>query len=140
MQWSIATRAVSRSLCRVNFTKMWSLSPETPGQRHLSERSHESVTVSGVCNKEKTDMIFAARLAEVPLWGKKLITVNGEEVVLINDKGNIFACENYCPHQGSTMLAGIVKEGVISCPRHGWSYNLDSGACTNHPGYTLKTY
>ena len=85
-------------------------------------------------------MIFAAKFAEVPLWGKKLITVNGEEVVLINDKGTISACENYCPHQGSTMLAGIVKEGVISCPRHGWHYDLESGTCADHPGYTLKTY
>jgi nitrite reductase/ring-hydroxylating ferredoxin subunit len=39
-------------------------------------------------------MIFAAKLAEVPLWGKKLISINGTEVVLINNKGRIFACEN----------------------------------------------
>jgi nitrite reductase/ring-hydroxylating ferredoxin subunit len=38
------------------------------------------------------------------------------------------------------MLAGIVKEGVISCPRHGWHYDLAGGASTDHPGYTLKTY
>ncbi|MSM39081.1 MAG: Rieske 2Fe-2S domain-containing protein [Geobacter sp.] len=85
-------------------------------------------------------MQFAAKFAEVPLWSKKLITINGEEVVLINDKGTIFACENYCPHQGSTMLTGIVKEGVISCPRHGWHYDLTSGVSTDHPGYTLNTY
>ena len=48
---------------------------------------------------EKTDMDFAAKFAEVPLWGKKLITIDGEDVVLINDKGTISACENYSPHQ-----------------------------------------
>ncbi|BEH11155.1 MULTISPECIES: Rieske (2Fe-2S) protein [Geobacter] len=85
-------------------------------------------------------MQFAAKLAEVPLWGKKLVTVNGEEVVLINDNGTISACENYCPHQGSPMLGGIVRDGVISCPRHGWHYDLANGACTDHPGYTLKIY
>ncbi|KAA0888318.1 Rieske (2Fe-2S) protein [Oryzomonas rubra] len=85
-------------------------------------------------------MIFAAKLTEVPFWGKKLITIDGVEVVLTNDRGKIFACENECPHQGSPMLAGIVKEGVISCPRHGWHYDLTNGASTDHPGYTLKTY
>lgn len=85
-------------------------------------------------------MQFAAKLAEVPLWGKKLISINGIEVVLINDNGNISACESDCPHQGSPLLAGIVKEGFISCPRHGWNFDLASGACTNHTGYTLKTY
>lgn len=85
-------------------------------------------------------MHFAAKLTEVPLWGKKLVTVNGEEVVLINDKEEISACENECPHQGSPMLAGIVKDGVISCPRHGWHYDLSNGSCPDHPGYILKTY
>lgn len=85
-------------------------------------------------------MQFGAKLAEVPLWGKKLVTINGDEVVLINDKGKIYACENYCPHQGSQMQTGIVKDGVISCPRHGWHYDLVSGACIDHDGYTLKTY
>lgn len=85
-------------------------------------------------------MIFAAKLADVPLWGKKLITINGTEVVLLNDKGKIFACESECPHQGSPLLAGIVKEGNICCPRHGWHFDLTGGTCTDHPGYTLKTY
>ena len=85
-------------------------------------------------------MQFAAKLAEVPLWGKKLITINGIEVVLINDKGKISACESECPHQGSPLQAGIVKEGIISCPRHGWRFNLASGACADHPDFTLKTY
>jgi len=85
-------------------------------------------------------MQFVAKIAEVPLWGKKVVTVNGIDVVLINDKGKIFACDNECPHQGSPMKAGIVKDGVISCPRHGWHFNLVDGASTDHPGFTLKTY
>lgn len=85
-------------------------------------------------------MVFAAKFAEVPRFGKKLIQMEGTEIVLINNGGSIYACENYCPHQGSPMLGGIVKEGVISCPRHGWHYDLANGSCTDHPGYTLKTY
>lgn len=85
-------------------------------------------------------MVFAAKFAEVPLFGKKLVQVEGTEVVLINNGGTIHACENYCPHQGSPMLGGIVKEVVISCPRHGWHYDLKSGECLDHPGYTLKIF
>ena len=85
-------------------------------------------------------MQFSAKLAEVPLWGKKLVTINGNEAVLINDSGKIYACENYCPHQGSQMQGGIVRDGLIACPRHGWHYGLTNGVSTDHPGYTLKTY
>lgn len=85
-------------------------------------------------------MIFAAKLSEVPNFGKKVVTVNGQEILLINIKGEIFACENECPHQGAPLQAGIVKEGHISCPRHGYRFNLKSGACLDFPEHTLKIY
>lgn len=85
-------------------------------------------------------MIFAAKLAEVPNFGKKVVTVNGQELLLINIKGEIFACENECPHQGSPMQAGIVKDGHLSCPRHGYRFNLKSGSCLDNPGFTLKLF
>ena len=85
-------------------------------------------------------MIFAAKLAEVPNFGKKVVTVNGLELVLINIKGEIFACENECPHQGSPMHAGIVKDGHLSCPRHGYRFNLKNGSCLDNPDFTLKVF
>lgn len=81
-----------------------------------------------------------AKLVEIPPGGKKLVNINELEVVLINDWGNYFACENYCPHQGSTMLGGIVKKGVISCQRHGWRFDLTTGICAEHPGDVLLVF
>lgn len=86
-------------------------------------------------------MEFAAKKADVPNFGKKLVTVNGQEVLLINLKGEIYACENECPHQGSPLQAAVVKDGpTLSCPRHGYKFNLKSGACQDFPEYTLKVY
>ncbi len=86
-------------------------------------------------------MEFAAKKADVPNFGKKLVTVNGQEVLLINLKGEIYACENECPHQGSPLQAAVVKDGpTLSCPRHGYKFNLKTGACQDFPEYTLKVY
>lgn len=86
-------------------------------------------------------MQYACKVAEIPNWGKKVVTVNGQEVLLVNVKGALYACENECPHQGSPLNGGIVKEGpFLSCPRHGYRFNLQSGACSDYPEYTLKTY
>jgi len=85
-------------------------------------------------------MIFAAKVSEVPNFGKKVVTVNGQELLLINIKGEIFACENECPHQGSPMQAGIVKDGRLSCPRHGYRFDLKTGDCLDNPAYTLKIF
>lgn len=85
-------------------------------------------------------MTPVAKVSEVPNFGKKVVSVAGQEILLINIKGTIYACENECPHQGSPMQAGVVKEGSISCPRHGYRFNLGTGACSDHPEFTLKTY
>jgi nitrite reductase (NADH) small subunit len=85
-------------------------------------------------------MFVAAKTNEVPNFGKKVVTVSGQEVLLINIKGSIFAVENECPHQGSPLSSAIVKDGYISCPRHGYRFSLADGRCSDHPEFTLKTY
>lgn len=81
-----------------------------------------------------------ARISEVPNMGKKLISVSGREVMLVNVKGVIHACENECPHQGSPLAAAIIKDGYISCPRHGYRFSLIDGSCAEHPDFVLKIF
>jgi nitrite reductase/ring-hydroxylating ferredoxin subunit len=85
-------------------------------------------------------MIFAAKVSEIPNFGKKVVSVNGQDVLLTNIKGEIFASENECPHQGSPMQAGIVKDGHLSCPRHGYRFDLKSGKCLDNPAFSLKIF
>jgi nitrite reductase/ring-hydroxylating ferredoxin subunit len=86
-------------------------------------------------------MHFAAKVSEVPAWGKKVVTVNGQEVLLVNAKGTIYACEPECPHQGAHLSGALVKDADhLSCQRHGYRFNLQTGACADFPEYTLKVY
>jgi nitrite reductase (NADH) small subunit len=85
-------------------------------------------------------MIPVAKISEVPNFGKKVISVSGQELLLVNLKGTIHALENECPHQGSPLTAAIVKDGYISCPRHGYRFNLTDGKCADHPEFTLRTF
>lgn len=85
-------------------------------------------------------MTVVAKIVEVPNFGKKLVSISGKEILLINIKGFIYACENECPHQGSPMSAAVIKDGFISCPRHGYRFNLADGSCAEHPDFILKTY
>ena len=85
-------------------------------------------------------MTFAAKTSEVPNFGKKVVTVANREILLVNVKGTIYACENECPHQGAQMTASIVKDGTISCPRHGYRFSLVDGSCAEHPEFVLKMF
>jgi len=86
-------------------------------------------------------MVFAAKVSEVPDWGKKLVQVEGQAILLVKSKGVLYACESECPHQGAPMAGALLKEaGSISCPRHGYRFDLVSGKCKEHPECTLRTY
>ena len=86
-------------------------------------------------------MNFAAKLSELPPWSKKVVTVNGQDVLLVNVKGEVFACETECPHQGAPLSAALLKEAEhLTCARHGWHFNLRTGACREFPDYHLKVY
>ena len=85
-------------------------------------------------------MTPVAKTSEVPNFGKKLVSVSGVDILLINIKGVIYACENECPHQGSPLSAAVVKENTLSCPRHGYRFNLVDGNCADHPEFILKIY
>jgi nitrite reductase (NADH) small subunit len=85
-------------------------------------------------------MPIVAKLADVPNFGKKVVSVNGQELLLVNLKGTIYALENECPHQGSPLTAGIVKDEAISCPRHGYHFALATGVCREYAEYQLRTF
>ena len=85
-------------------------------------------------------MTAVAKINEVPNFGTKVVSVAGREILLVNIKGTIHACENECPHQGSPLNAAVVKDGTISCPRHGYRFNLSDGECSDHPDFTLAIY
>ncbi len=85
-------------------------------------------------------MVVVAKISDVPNFGKKVVSVSGKEIVLVNVKGTIYAVENECPHQGSPMNAAVVKDGSISCPRHGYRFSLTDGTCAEHPECTLVTF
>jgi len=85
-------------------------------------------------------MIPVAKVSEVPNFGKKVISVSDREILLVNIKGAVFACENECPHQASPLTAAVVKDDYIACPRHGYRFNLADGRCMDHPEFTLKTF
>jgi nitrite reductase (NADH) small subunit len=85
-------------------------------------------------------MAIVAKISEVPNFGKKVVSVSGRDILLVNIKGTIYAVENECPHQGSPLSAAVVKDGYLSCPRHGYRFSLTDGKCAEHPEFVLATF
>jgi len=49
-----------------------------------------------------------------------------------------YAMEVDCKHQNANLLTRPCKGEVVECSRHGWKYNLRTGACLNQPWARLR--
>ena len=52
--------------------------------------------------------------------------------------GSFYAIEVGCKHQGADLTNGTIKNGIATCPRHGWQYDLESGECLNEVSSNLR--
>ncbi|MCZ6683301.1 MAG: Rieske 2Fe-2S domain-containing protein [Planctomycetota bacterium] len=72
----------------------------------------------------------------------RYLEVDGFELAVIHltDPDRFFVVKNSCPHAGGNLAAGTVEGGVVTCPWHQWSFNLDSGECTTSASVKLHRY
>jgi phenylpropionate dioxygenase-like ring-hydroxylating dioxygenase large terminal subunit len=58
----------------------------------------------------------------------RAVTVCGERLVLVRDQGRAYALRDRCPHRGVPLSLGRSEfPGTLSCPYHGWTFELGSG-------------
>ena len=59
-----------------------------------------------------------------------------QQVAIFRHKGKLYCLWNICPHRHQDQIHnGIIRDGKVSCPIHGWTYWLDSGDNINpHQG------
>lgn len=81
-----------------------------------------------------------AKCSDIPLnEGIVVTTENGHEIALFNRDGAFFALENTCPHQGGPLGEGTIEDGCVTCPWHGWQFDVQTGACQNMPGEDARS-
>lgn len=85
-------------------------------------------------------MIKLANVSDVPEGGCITVPVeHGQEIALFKIKGEIFALNNACPHMGGPLNEGEIEGCLITCPWHGWQFDVKNGTCVNMPGEEAET-
>ncbi len=64
--------------------------------------------------------------------------VDGECYILVNHAGRVAAFRNECVHQGKSLDGGMLEDGVLTCPWHGFTFDVSSGECLSAPGAQLE--
>ena len=81
-----------------------------------------------------------ASKAEIPAGTGKVVEVGGKAVAVFNCDGSFYAMDNTCKHRGGPLGEGSLGGTTVSCPWHGWEYDVTSGACQMDPSIKVQTF
>ena len=84
--------------------------------------------------------VRAARKEEIPPGTIREFQVDGKPVALANVGGTFYAIDNTCLHRGGPLGQGVLDGGVVTCPWHGWQYDVTSGKIPGNPAVGVSCY
>jgi len=72
---------------------------------------------------------FACRAEEIPRKRCRLVSIDDTEIAVWHlADGEFRAINNVCPHQHFSKLhEGTLDGTFLTCPMHGWTFDLDDG-------------
>ena len=78
----------------------------------------------------------------VPPRGRQAWTFKhgGRSYSVFDVDGELQVTDARCPHHGGPLAEGRIRDGVVTCPWHWYSFELRSGECRTSPGYRLRKY
>jgi toluene monooxygenase system ferredoxin subunit len=54
--------------------------------------------------------------------------------------GALVACAGVCPHEDVALAGGELDGAKLTCPGHGYVFDLHTGHCRHDPGLELRRY
>ena len=73
----------------------------------------------------KWTRIASAR--DCPPGESRELVVGNRIVALYNVQGQFYALDGICPHQGGPLGQGSLDGCMVTCPWHGWRFDVCSG-------------
>jgi nitrite reductase (NADH) small subunit len=65
----------------------------------------------------------------------------GDKTVCVANVNGVFSVmDNICLHRGGPLGQGMIENGKVVCPWHGWAYDPKTGVPDQNPGAKVAVY
>lgn len=83
---------------------------------------------------------FVMKINELAEGDPQSKDIDGQSVLLSRFGNRVTCFANVCAHMGMPLDGGLVEQGLITCPQHGFQYSLESGECLTAPEVQLQPH
>jgi nitrite reductase (NADH) small subunit len=89
----------------------------------------------------RPNYVKVATVDEIPSGiGKLVMGAFEKPIALFNVNGDFFAINYVCPHMGGPLGEGKLNGYVVSCPWHGWTFDVRTGLPDHQGGHSVSAY
>lgn len=87
--------------------------------------------------------IRIASIEQCPPGSAREFVAEQQVVAVFNVAGTLYALDGICPHQGGPLGEGTLQGCVVTCPWHGWQFDVRTGqhqtsASLRHARFPVK--
>ena len=86
------------------------------------------------------NLVKIVRKDELKEGQAKVVRVGDEEIAVFRVDHEFFATRNKCLHRGGPLGDGELAGHYVTCPWHGWTYDVRTGSFGIIPTLRVKTY
>ncbi len=77
---------------------------------------------------------------ELPDGEGRVVEAGGKTLAVFNVGGAYYAIDNTCTHRGGPLGEGELSGTVVTCPWHGWRWDVTTGANANNPAVKVACF
>jgi nitrite reductase/ring-hydroxylating ferredoxin subunit len=89
---------------------------------------------------EAGSFVTVARVADVPPGSVRPVRVGDAEIALAHCDDGFFATQGHCLHLQGPLGEGRLEACVLTCPWHGWQYDVRTGENEFDRAIVLRTF
>ncbi len=89
----------------------------------------------------ESGFVKVAEVNDLPPGEMMVVQPGGEQILLVNVGGNVYACDDICSHAFASLSEGDLSGEEVECPLHGSAFNVTTGEALTPPAFdSIKTY
>jgi nitrite reductase (NADH) small subunit len=84
--------------------------------------------------------VRVAKLMEITPGTIHEVQAEGKTIAVANVAGKFYAISNTCIHRGGPLGQGPLDGNVVTCPWHGWSFDVTTGKVSHNQAAGVPSY
>jgi nitrite reductase (NADH) small subunit len=84
--------------------------------------------------------VRAVTVVGIPAGTIREVDVAGKAIAIANVGGEFHAIDNTCLHRGGPLGDGPLEGKIVTCPWHGWQYDVTTGKVMQNPAVGVACY